>query len=544
MIFRSRFPDVSIPDVSLPEYVFEHAGGFLDRPALIDGPSGRAYTFRQLLDLIGRVSAALSAHGIAKGDRVCIYSPNVPEYAAIFFGVARIGATNTTANPLYTAHELATQLKDAGAKLLFTVPPLAERAVAAAAAVGATVITLGDAPGCRPFAEFLAAGASAAGGGTGGGAGGGMRHVAPTGLDAARPAVPIDAAHDLVTLPYSSGTTGLPKGVMLTHRNLVANLAQCDFIDPSGPGDHTVGILPFFHIYGMVVILCMVLRKGATVVTMPQFELETYLRLNQDYACRAAYLVPPIALALAKHPLVDRFQLKLETITSGAAPLGAELEAAVQQRIGALTKQGYGMTEASPVTHFTPAEPALVRHGSCGLIIPNTEVRVVDPGTRRDCGPGEQGELLIRGPQVMQGYLNNPDATAQAIDADGWLHTGDVGYADADGYFFIVDRLKEFIKYKAYQVAPAELEALLLTHPAVADAAVIPKADEEGGEIPKAFVVKKADVEADALMAWVAERVAPYKKVRALEFIEKVPKSASGKILRRELIAAERARVN
>lgn len=525
MIFRSRFADVVVPDVSLTEYVFEHAGRYLDHTALIDGPTGRRYTFRTLLDLVGRVSVALSARGIGKGHTVCIFSPNTPEYAAIFFGVSRLGATNTTANPLYTADELAKQLVDSGATLIFTVPPLAERALMAAAKVGATVISLGDAPGCDAFAEFIK---------TGG--------VAPQGMDAARPAVPIDAREDLVTLPYSSGTTGLPKGVMLSHRNLVANLAQCDAVDTSVPGDTTIGILPFFHIYGMVVILCMVLRKGATVVTMPQFDLETYLRLNQDHRCKTAYLVPPIALALAKHPLVDRFKLTLEAITSGAAPLGAELEAAVEQRTGAMMKQGYGMTETSPVTHFTPAERAMVRHGSCGLLVANTEVRILDLETRRDVGVGERGELLMRGPQVMKGYLGNPTATAEAIDADGWLHTGDVGYADADGYFYIVDRLKEFIKYKAYQVAPAELEALLLTHPAVADAAVIPKADEEGGEIPKAFVVKRSELTADEIMAWVAARVAPYKKVRAVEFIEKVPKSASGKILRRELIAAERAK--
>ena len=330
---------------------------------------------------------------------------------------------------------------------------------------------------------------------------------------------------------------------MLTHRNIVANLAQCDFVDPSEPGDHTIGVLPFFHIYGMVVILCMMLRRGATVVTLPQFDLETYLRLNSQYRCRTAYLVPPIALALAKHPMVEQFDLSsLELVNSGAAPLGAELELAVEKRIGCLTKQGYGMTEASPVTHFTPNERENVRHGSCGIVIANTQVRILDLESGKELGVGERGELLIRGPQIMKGYLNNAEATAQAIDADGWLHTGDVGYADADGFFFIVDRLKEFIKYKAYQVAPAELEAVLLTHPAVADAAVIPKADTEAGEIPKAFVVKRAEVSAAEIMAFVAERVAPYKKIREVEFIEKVPKSASGKILRRELIAMERAR--
>ncbi|MBX9929250.1 MAG: 4-coumarate--CoA ligase family protein [Gemmatimonadaceae bacterium] len=525
VIFRSRLPDVRIPGVSLTEYVFEHAARWLDSPALIDGPTARALTFRQLLDLTGRVSAALSAAGVGPGSTVCSYAPNTPEYAAIFFGVARIGATNTTANPLYTAEELAKQLKDSGARLIFTVPPLAERALAAAAMVQARVICLGDAPGCESFTTFLATGRDA-----------------PEGLDVIRPSVAIESARHLVALPYSSGTTGLPKGVMLTHRNLVANMAQCEHIEAAGPGDHIIGTLPFFHIYGMVVILCMVLRKGAAVVTLPQFDLEKYLALSAQYECKVAYVVPPIALALAKHSLVAQFPLTLEYITSGAAPLGAELEAAVAQRLGAVVKQGYGMTEASPVTHFTPADAAQVRHGSCGLIIPNTEVRVVDIESHRDVGVGERGELLIRGPQIMQGYLNNPEATAATVDADGWLHTGDVGYADADGYFFIVDRLKEFIKYKAYQVAPAELEALLITHPAVADVAVIPKADEEGGEIPKACVVRRSEVTGEELMAFVAEHVAAYKKVRAVEFVEKIPKSASGKILRRELIAAERAK--
>ena len=526
MIFRSRFPDVAIPDVSLTEFVFEHVARFIDHPALIDGPTGRVVTYRGLLQMIGRVSAALASRGFGKGSTACIYSPNVPEYAAIFFAVARNGATNTTANPLYTADELAKQLADSGARIVFTVPQLAERALAAAKGVGAPVVVLGEAPGCIPFAEFIAEGGDGA-----------------EGLAARLPAVPIDSARDIVTLPYSSGTTGLPKGVMLTHRNLVANMAQCDFIDPSGPGDHTIGILPFFHIYGMLVILCMVLRKGATVVTMPQFDLETYLRLTAQYRCRTAYLVPPIALALAKHPLVDQFDLSsLEMINSGAAPLGADLELAVEKRLHCMMKQGYGMTEASPVTHFTPTDAALVRHGSCGLVIPNTEVRVVDLKTKQDIGVGEHGELLIRGPQIMKGYLNAPEATAESIDRDGWLHTGDVGYADADGFFFIVDRLKEFIKYKGYQVAPAELEALLLTHPAVADAAVIPKADAEVGEVPKAFIVKRSEVTAEEIMAFVAAHVAAYKKVRVVEFIEKVPKSASGKILRRELIAAERAK--
>jgi acyl-CoA synthetase (AMP-forming)/AMP-acid ligase II len=521
VILRSRFADVVIPDVALSDFVFEHADRWASLPAMIDGPTGRTLTYGALREMIARCRSALLSRGFRRGDVLCLFSPNVPEYAAVFFAVAELGGANTTANPMYGAAELANQLKDSGAKIVVTAPALAEKARTAAATAGIReVVAWDEAPGCTSFAEFLAS--------------------AP----AAKPAAQrVNPARDVVALPYSSGTTGLPKGVMLSHRNLVANLAQVDFVDNSEAGDHLVGVLPFYHIYGMLVVLCGVLRKGGCVVTMPHFDLEQYLRLTATYRVKRAYLVPPIALALARHPMVGQFDLScLKFVTSGAAPMGPELEASCSARIGCLVKQGYGMTEASPVTHFTPEDPAFARGGSCGLLVPNTECRVVGLVTKNDVAPGEQGELLIRGPQVMLGYLNNPDATANAIDADGWLHTGDVGYADADGFFYIVDRLKEFIKYKGYQVAPAELEGILLGHAAVADCAVIPMADAEAGEIPKAFIVIRHAVTSEEIMEHVARSVASFKKVRSVEFIEKIPKSPSGKILRRELIALERSR--
>ncbi len=522
MIHHSKYPDVGIPDLTLSEYVFERADQWPDLPAIIDGPSGRTLTYRALRALIARCRAALAARGLKRGDAICIYSPNVPEYAAVFFAAAELGILNTTANPAYTADEVARQLKDSGAKLLVTAPALAEKACAAAAAAGVReVVAWGDASGCTSFAAFLAAGDAQA--------------VGPADVEPAR---------DLVALPYSSGTTGLPKGVMITHRNVVGNIAQIDFIDGTLPGDHIICVLPLFHIYGLAVVLFGTLRKGGCVVTMPQFDLEEYLRLTAEYGAKRAFLVPPIALALARHPIVDQYDLsKLKYVSCGAAPMGADLEQACSARIGAMVKQGYGMTEASPVTHFTPEDPALFRGGSCGLLVPNTECRIVHLETTQDVGIGEHGEILIRGPQVMQGYLNNPEATAKTVDEDGWLHTGDVGYVDADGFYFIVDRLKEFIKYKGFQVAPAELEGILLRHAAVADCAVIPMADVEAGEIPKAFVVTRHDVTCEELMAFVASEVASFKKVRCVEFIEKIPKSPSGKILRRELIALERSRV-
>src|SRR5712691_3573245 len=357
------------------------------------------------------------------------------------------------------------------------------------------------------------------------------------------PRVEINPREDLVALPYSSGTTGLPKGVMLTHRNLIANMRQMDGLDYFCQDDTLLCVLPLFHIYGLVVVLNMGLHLGATIVTMPRFDLEQFLGLIEKYRVTLSHIVPPIVLQLARNPLVRTRDLSsLKMIFSGAAPLGPELSRECMERIGCSIRQGYGMTETSPVTHSSPADPAQMKLGSVGPPAPNTECKLVDPGTGGELGPNQEGEVWVRGPQIMLGYLNNPEATARTIDADSWLHTGDIGYADEDGHFFIVDRVKELIKYKGFQVAPAELEAILLTHPAVFDAAVIPCADDEAGEVPKAFVVKKGETTAAAIMEFVEERVAPHKRLRFVEFIDQIPKSASGKILRRVLVEKERAK--
>jgi acyl-CoA synthetase (AMP-forming)/AMP-acid ligase II len=280
---------------------------------------------------------------------------------------------------------------------------------------------------------------------------------------------------------------------------------------------------------------------------MPRFDLETFLRVVQQYRATRVDLVPPIVLALAKHPAVDKYDLSsVRLVFSGAAPLGEELERACSQRLGgAPVLQGYGMTEASPVTHSNAMRDlSEARPGSVGRTVPNTECKIVDPVSGEALGPGQDkpGEVCIRGPQVMKGYLNNPEASRQMLTPDGWLHTGDIGYIDQDGFLYVVDRLKELIKYKGLQVPPAELEAVLVSHPAVADAAVIPSPDEEAGEVPKAFVVLKpqASVSAEDLMSHVGGRVAPHKRVRRLEFIDQIPKSPSGKILRRLLVERER----
>jgi acyl-CoA synthetase (AMP-forming)/AMP-acid ligase II len=509
---NSTSPDVTIPDVSITDYVLRHAARLGDKPALIDGPTGRTLTYGQLAGGVRRVAAGLAARGFKKGDVFAIYSPNLPEYALALLGAASLGVVTTTANPLYTSDELAKQLVDAGARLLVTVPPFLDKAKEAAAKSGIEdVYVFGSADGARPFAEL-------------------MQHGADL------PSVRIAPADDIVVLPYSSGTTGLPKGVMLTHRNLVANICQTQAGLPIGPDDTLIGVLPFFHIYGMTVIMNQGLHGGATIVTMPRFDLEQFLDLLQDRGVTRAYVVPPIALALAKHPAVGERDLSaLRTVMSGAASLGGELAEQVAKRIEADVIQGYGMTETSPVTHIVRPDGEN-RPGSIGKPLSLTECRVVDSDTGQDAADGERGELWVRGPQVMSGYLGNAEATAETVDSDGWLHTGDVAVVDPDGYFFIVDRLKELIKYKGYQVAPAELEALICTHPGVVDVAVVGVPDEEAGELPKAFVVPaNEELDADELIDWVGERVAPQKRIRIVETIDAIPKSASGKILRRML---------
>jgi acyl-CoA synthetase (AMP-forming)/AMP-acid ligase II len=293
---------------------------------------------------------------------------------------------------------------------------------------------------------------------------------------------------------------------MLTHYNLVANMVLASSQGHTDESDRMLGLLPFFHIYGMVLILNLVLYKGATIVTMPRFEIEEFLKIIEKYQLTYLSLVPPLVLALAKSPLVDDYDLSsIRMIGSGAAPLGEELEKSVSNRLNCIVYQGYGLTEVSGASHINPHKQIDIKSGSVGLALANCLTRVVDVDTGEDLGPNKQGEICIKGPFVMKGYLNNAEATAATIDEEGWFHSGDIGYVDDDGYFYIVDRLKELIKYKAYQVAPAELEALLLTHPAIADAAVIPSPSEEAGEIPMAFVVLKGKITPEEIMEWVAD---------------------------------------
>jgi 4-coumarate--CoA ligase len=322
---------------------------------------------------------------------------------------------------------------------------------------------------------------------------------------------------------------------MLSHRNMVVNVDQALQLLDVQPNETTVGFLPLFHIYGMTVLMNLYLGHGAGLVTMPRFDLEAFLTHVQTHRAERVFIAPPVAIALAKHPLVDKFDLSsLKVIMSAAAPLGAEVGAEVERRLGCTVIQGYGMTELSPITHAAPhSDP---RPGSVGVTAPNTATRIVNPETLQDCQPGEEGEVWIQGPQVMLGYHNRPDATSAMI-RDGWLRTGDLGVVDADGYLFIRDRLKELIKVKGFQVAPAEVEAQLLRLPGIADAAVIGVPDDEAGERPMAFVVRQpgSDLTEDAIREALRGHLASYKVPTRIAFIEAIPKSASGKILRRVL---------
>jgi 4-coumarate--CoA ligase len=518
MIHHSPLPDVEVPDVPLTEFVLRRAAELPDKPALVDGATHAVMTYRQLEDAVAALAGGLVANGLGKGDVVAIVAPNCPEYAVVFHAVARAGGVVTTVNPAYSTREITHQLTDSGARLLLAAAGCLDGASAAAVGTDVEAVHLIDVGGGTDATDGRTASPVRALTGP------------PLGTQ-----VPV-SRDDVVAMPYSSGTTGLSKGVMLTHGNLVANTVQT--IGPSSlDGDDVIiAALPFFHIYGMQVLMNCGLCVGATVVTMPRFDLEDFLRLHERYRITRCFAAPPIVLALAKSPLVDRFDLSsVRQVFSGAAPLSAELALEAGARLGCEVAQGYGMTELSPVSHITPV--GQFKPGSAGVTAPNTELMVVDVASGEPLGTDADGEIWVRGPQVMKGYLGNEAATAATIDGDGWLHTGDIGHVDADGHLFVVDRLKELIKVKGFQVPPAELEALLLTHPAVADAAVIGVPDDEAGEVPVAYVVLRDGQEptAEEIQAFVAGQVAHYKRLRRLTFVDSVPKSPSGKILRRVL---------
>ncbi|XP_051122996.1 4-coumarate--CoA ligase 2-like [Andrographis paniculata] len=538
-VFVSKLPSIPIPNhLPLHTYCFQNVPQHPDRTCLMVGSTGKSYTFAETHLTCRKVAAGLSNLGIQKGDVVMTLLQNCAEFVFTFMGASMIGAVTTTANPFCTAKEIFKQLNASKSKLIITqaqyVDKLRDPAAAAASddslvfGESFSVITIDSPPqGCLHFSALSEADESEA------------------------PAADIDP-DDAVALPFSSGTTGLPKGVILTHRSLITSVAQQ--VDGDNPNlylkadDVVLCVLPLFHIYSLNSVLLCSLRAGAGVLLMQKFEIRALLELIQRHRVTVAAVVPPLVLALAKNPMVDEFDLStIRMVLSGAAPLGKELEAALLGRVPqAIFGQGYGMTEAGPVLSMSPGfakQPLPTKSGSCGNVVRNAELKVVEPESGQSLPRNYTGEICIRGPQIMKGYLNDAEATARTIDVDGWLHTGDIGYVDDDDDVFIVDRVKELIKFKGFQVPPAELEALLVNHPGIADAAVVPQKDEAAGEVPVAFVVRApssssaAEVTEEGVKEFISKQVVFYKRLHKVYFVHAIPKSPAGKILRKDLRA-------
>jgi acyl-CoA synthetase (AMP-forming)/AMP-acid ligase II len=508
-VFTSPHPPVELPDVSLPGLIRDVAERRRDAAAIIDAPSGRSLSYAELMGGADRVAAGLAARGFGPDGVLVILAPNLPEWPVAALGAMSAGGVVSGANPLYTVDELTHQLVDSGASFILTVPPFLEVARKAAEASGVReVFVFGEADGATAFRELV-------------------DHVEPS------PDVSL-ASGDLAALPYSSGTTGRCKGVQLTHGSLVANVTQFSEVLRTEPDDVIMAFLPMFHIFGFTVVTMCTLAAGARLVSIPMFDPEMFLGAIQEHRVNKVFVVPPVMNFLAFHPMVDDYDLEsIEIVGCGAAPLGEAVEQAVATRLDCEVGQGFGMTESSGVVSvMTPGDG---RPGASGQLLPGTEARIVDSETGADLGVGETGELWFRGPQVFSGYLNNPEATAATLDSDGWLHSGDLAHFDESGWLWITDRLKELIKVKGFQVPPAELEALLLSHDQVGDAAVIGRPDERSGEVPVAYVVPNGDLDPEALQEWVASRVTEYKQLHEIIVVEAIPKNPSGKILRRVL---------
>jgi long-chain acyl-CoA synthetase len=515
---------IDIPEIPFGEMLWESAQRFPEKIAIVF--QGQKISYRELDGLANSFANALARLGVKKGDRVALYMTNRPEYVISVYGIARLGAVFTPMNPAYKEGEIEYQLNDAEASVLVVQESLYPLVRNVRAQLGhlREVILVGQRAeaGTSLFRDLI-------------------RQSSPK----HPPQVTLHWTEDLVALPYSSGTTGLPKGVMLTQQNLVANNIQ--FIASGRISDHDTLLifLPFYHIYGLMLVGGG-LYAGATLVIMEAFDLERSLMLAQQHQVTLYYAVPPILVALDNSSRAAQYPLPhLRYIMVGAAPLAPDVAQRVQEKLHVTVLQGYGLTEASPVTHLNPVDQGRIKLDSVGLAVPNQEQRIVDLETgERDLEVGDIGELFVKGPHIMKGYWKAPEETAQAV-RDGWLATGDIARMDRDGYVYIVDRKKEMIKYNGFSVAPSEVEAVLFQHPAVADCAVIGKPDPAAGEIPKALVMLRPgeDVTPEALMEFVEGRVAGYKKIREVEFVLSIPKTASGKVLRRVLIEAERQKV-
>lgn len=485
--------------------------------AFIDGPSGNTLSYSALRHNMRAIAAGLHGLGVRKGDVVLVISPNSIAIPCIYLAILSIGAILTTINPLSTEREIAGQVKDSKPVIAFTLPHLLHK-------LRATQMPLILIQGSLESRCVTT-----------------LHDLLQSDL---RDMPFIDIRQDdTATLLYSSGTTGKSKGVLSTHRNFIASIAG-NRVRYETEGCKTyLCSMPLFHIFGLRFMVCS-LAAGATIVMPPKFDMEEILRSIEQYRVTLLPTVPSVLVALAKSTGAHKYDLgSLQQISLGGAPLGKDVILSFNAKFPRIQiGQGYGLTETVGAIAYTNSDEESDeenrRTGTVGLLSDVVEAKVVDPDSAKSLPPNHRGELWLRGPTIMKGYFGNEHATASTLDSEGWLRTGDLCYFDEEGFLFVVDRLKELIKYKGYQVAPAELEELLLSHPEISEAAVIPYPDQEAGQIPMAFVVRShgSNLSERDVINFVAEQVIHYKKIRRVAFTSSIPKNASGKILRKDLI--------
>lgn len=534
-IVRSPYADISVPDISLNEFVWEMVDKYPEHTALVCALTGRKYTYGESRAIARRFAASLLKMGFKCSDTLAVVLPNIPEFPLVLFGAIEAGCIVTIVNPVFTPDEIRKQLGNSGAVGVVTIPEIysnVSKAVSTLEAERKSKIPVIITPGLEVKSIPQAT----------------INLLDMTHKDIDTSVLSGDGRLNpgsVAVLPYSSGTTGLPKGVKLSHRQLITNCLQV-ISEPkisstkratSDFQEVIPALLPFYHIYGLLSLAIGSLHQGSKVVTVPKFEPAHFISTVAEYKATMLYLVPPLIQLMGSSPDIKSSHFEsVNTINNGAAPVGPnDVERLLKKAPNVRFSQGYGLTECSPVASVL--EKGSSKYTSSGKPLPNTEMKVMNLETKMNLGPGESGEICIRGPQVMLGYHNNPQATAETIDNSGWLHTGDMGYYDEDNDFYIVDRYKELIKVKGLQVAPAELEDILRSHPGIADAAVIGIPHDRSGEVPKAFIVlKEPKLTEDDVKKFVAGKVSEHKHLTGgVQFVSAIPKNPSGKILRRNL---------